>query len=222
METKTDILHHKDRKHADEFKKEMDLYLVNTLHTTFEDAGPAELYKAVATVINRRLGDKRLAYNKKRADIEKHRSGRKKVCYICMEFLMGRSLKNNLYNLGETETVARILEKRGMVPEDLYEQEPDAGLGNGGLGRLAACYLDALTASGYDATGYSLCYEYGLFKQKVIDGWQVELPDNWLPGGRVWLNPREDDVFKVSFYGDYKEYWTEDGMKYELKDPQIV
>ena len=220
--TRKHSIHSKDRKHMEEFKKEMDLYLINNLHTSFEDADASQLYKAVATIINNRLGAKRLAYNKKRSEIERRYQGRKKVCYICMEFLMGRSLKNNLFNLGETAAVEEILKKRGMTCEDLYEQEPDAGLGNGGLGRLAACFMDALTSLGYDATGYSLCYEYGLFKQKVIDGWQVELPDNWLPGGRVWLNAREDDIFKVNFYGEYDEYWTEDGMRYELKNPQVV
>ena len=218
---KTNI-HSKDRKSQEEFKKEMELYLVNTLHTSFEDADAAQLYKAVANVVNSRLGAKRLTYNKKRSETEKRYHDRKKVCYICMEFLMGRSLKNNLFNLGLTGTVDEILSKRNMTSDELFEQEPDAGLGNGGLGRLAACFMDALTSSGYDATGYSLCYEYGLFKQKVIDGWQVELPDNWLPGGRVWLNPREDDVFKVTFYGEYNEYWQDGRMGYELKNPQVV
>lgn len=212
----------KKEKMKKDFREGIDRYLVNTLHTTFEDATTGELYKAVSNIVNYYMGLKRLSFNKKRMEIEKRDTGRKKICYICMEFLMGQSLKNNLYNLGATDVVAEILGKKSIDPEELFEQEPDAGLGNGGLGRLAACFMDALATGGYDATGYSLCYQYGLFKQKIVDGWQVELPDNWLPGGRVWLNAHEDDTFKVSFYGEYDEYWTESGMKYNLKNPQIV
>ena len=204
------------------FREEMDAYLSNTLHTTFEDASTADLYKAISTTVNTHLWKKRVAFNEKRWEIEKKDAGRKKIWYICMEFLMGQSLKNNLYNLGETEVVSDILKARDIDLEELFEQEPDAGLGNGGLGRLAACFMDALATGGYDATGYSLLYQYGLFKQKIVDGWQVELPDNWLPGGRVWLNAHEDDTFKVNFYGEYEEHWTDGGMSYSLKNPQIV
>lgn len=209
-------------KQVKEFKEAMDIYLSNTLHTSFEDAGINELYKAVSFVVNNHLQTKRVAFNKKRMEIEKRDDGKKKICYICMEFLMGQSLKNNLYNLGETEIVKNILKDRDLKIESLYDEEPDAGLGNGGLGRLAACFMDALATGGYDATGYSLLYQYGLFKQKIVDGWQVELPDNWLPGGRVWLNAREEDTFKVSFYGEYEEYWTDDGIHYSLNNPQVV
>jgi starch phosphorylase len=165
---------------------------------------------------------KRLSFNKRRKEIEKRDASRKKICYICMEFLMGQSLKNNLYNLGATDIVEEIIREKDVSLSELFEQEPDAGLGNGGLGRLAACFMDALATGGYDATGYSLCYQYGLFKQKIVDGWQVELPDNWLPGGRVWLNAREDDTFKVTFYGEYDEYWTDGKMGYNLNNPQVV
>mgnify|MGYP000688902238 CR=1 FL=1 len=95
----------------------------------------------------------------------------------------------------------------GISINGIYECEPDAGLGNGGLGRLAACYLDALAADGYHATGYSICYEYGIFKQKLEDGWQTELPDNWLPGGSVWLVPVPSKAVEVRFDGELKEYW---------------
>lgn len=211
-----------EREQIKDFREEMDLYLSNTLHTSFEDATEGEVYKAVSTVVNSHLAKKRVAFNKQRMEIEKKATDKKKICYICMEFLMGQSLKNNLYNLNETDIVKSILKERDMDIEELYEQEPDAGLGNGGLGRLAACFMDALSTGGYDATGYSLCYQYGLFKQKIVDGWQVELPDNWLPGGRVWLNAREDDTFKVNFFGEYSEHWVDGEMKYDLHNPQIV
>ncbi len=204
------------------FRRELDTYLTHTLHTDFEHAEISDLYQAIATLVDRELGTMRTAYNKERFEVEKKNLHRKKICYICMEFLMGQSLKNNLYNLGQTELVASIMKERGVAMEDLFAAEPDAGLGNGGLGRLAACFMDALTTCGYDATGYSLCYEYGLFKQKIVDGWQVEMPDNWLPGGRVWLNQRHEDVFKVNFYGEYNEWWAEDGLHYEVHNPQVV
>ena len=93
------------------------------------------------------------------------------------------------------------------------DYEPDAGLGNGGLGRLAACYMDSLATLGYPATGYSICYEFGIFKQKIIEGWQNELPDNWLPGGEVWLHQVPDRTVEVHFGGELEETW-EDGFHF--------
>lgn len=121
---------------------------------------------------------------------------------------MGRSLKTSLYNLEMQKQATKVLKDMGISINGIYECEPDAGLGNGGLGRLAACYLDALAADGYHATGYSICYEYGIFKQKLEDGWQTELPDNWLPGGSVWLVPVPSKAVEVRFDGELKEYWT--------------
>ena len=204
------------------FRNDLIECLENKYHTSFEDATPTEMYKAVATVVNQQLLAKRWDFNSKARSAQLEQKDCKKIYYISMEFLMGQSLKNNLYNLGETEMVEEILKSRDMDLEDLYNEEPDAGLGNGGLGRLAACYLSALTTCGYDVTGFSLRYEYGLFRQKLIDGWQAEMPDNWLPGGRVWLNPREDETFKVSFYGNYHEYWTEKGLQYEIRGQETV
>lgn len=120
---------------------------------------------------------------------------------------MGRSLKTSLYNLEMINETIEMLKDFGISINGIYECEPDAGLGNGGLGRLAACYLDALAADGYHATGYSICYEYGIFKQKLDEGWQTELPDNWLPGGSAWLVPVPSKAVEVRFDGDLKEYW---------------
>ncbi|MBE6714839.1 MAG: glycogen/starch/alpha-glucan phosphorylase, partial [Ruminococcaceae bacterium] len=133
--------------------------------------------------------------------------GAKRVYYMCMEFLVGRSLKNNIHNLSLTGEYEEALSGMGTSLDELYECEPDAGLGNGGLGRLAACYMDSLSSLDYPATGFSICYEYGLFKQKIIDGVQVEMPDNWLPGGEVWLVPRTDRTFRVRFGGKVREKW---------------
>jgi glucan phosphorylase len=126
-----------------------------------------------------------------------------------MEFLLGRSFKTNLCNLGLEKQYADALSEFGFNLHDLYEEEPDAGLGNGGLGRLAACFMDSLSSLDYPATGFSILYEYGLFKQKLVDGLQVELPDVWLPGGEVWLVPRTDRSFKVRFDGRVHEEWKD-------------
>ncbi len=203
-------------------RESIDDYLDLYLHTTFEKATTSQIYKAVAAAVNSLLIKKRADFHELRRKAEEKGAHTKKINYICMEFLMGQSLKNHLYNLDLADMVAEIIEPRDLQLEDLYDCEPDAGLGNGGLGRLAACFIDALASGGYDATGYSLCYQYGLFKQKLVDGWQVEMPDNWLPGGRVWLNAKEDDTFTVNFYGEYEEKWTYDGLTYELIDAQTV
>ena len=170
------------------------------------EASRDQMYKAAAITVKNILSDKRSAYKKK-----VNAAGGKRVYYMCMEFLLGRSLKTNLCNLGLDKAYAKALKKLGFSLDDLYECEPDAGLGNGGLGRLAACFMDSLSSLDYPATGFSICYEYGLFKQMIVDGMQVELPDVWLPGGEVWLVPRSDRVYKVRFGGHVKENWREDG-----------
>ena len=173
---------------------------------TAAEASREQMYKAAAISVKNLLSDKRTEYKKK-----VNAAGAKRVYYLCMEFLLGRSLKNNLCNLGLDGAYEKALRALGFSLDDLYECEPDAGLGNGGLGRLAACFLDSLSSLDYPATGFSLCYEYGLFKQMIVDGMQVELPDVWLPGGEVWLIPRTDRIYRVHFGGHVKEHWNEDG-----------
>ncbi|MBE5749971.1 MAG: glycogen/starch/alpha-glucan phosphorylase [Clostridiales bacterium] len=185
---------------------------------TPKEATKEQIYKAVVMCVRDMLLEKRSAFNKKyRA------KGGKRVYYLCMEFLLGQSLKNNAYNLSIQDAFNAALKNEFKCSlEDLYEIEPDAGLGNGGLGRLAACFMDALASQNYPAMGYSIRYEYGLFKQKIVDGWQMELPDIWLPGGEVWLTQRLDKTFKVKFDGHIKEYWTENGLKIEHIDAKEV
>ncbi|MBR2377187.1 MAG: glycogen/starch/alpha-glucan phosphorylase [Clostridia bacterium] len=180
---------------------------------TLSEANNEQLYKAVAMTVRDILLEKRKSYHDKLKE-----SKGKRVYYLCMEFLLGRSLKNNVYNLGIEDAINSVIKDKGVTLEDLYELEPDAGLGNGGLGRLAACYMDGLASCNYPAMGYSIRYEYGLFKQKIVDGWQMELPDIWLPGGEVWLTQRLDKTFKVQFDGKVLEDWTENGMKVRLVD----
>ncbi len=148
--------------------------------------------------------------------------GAKRVHYLCMEFLLGRSLKNNLYNLGQLDVYREALDKLGFDIDELYDLETDPGLGNGGLGRLAACFMDSLAALSYPAMGYTLRYEYGLFKQKIVEGWQVELPDVWLPGAESWLTPRTDRVYEVKFGGTVEEIWEDGKCTVSHKDYDSV
>lgn len=173
-----------------------------------KEATKEQIYKAVVMSVRDILLEKRQQFHK----VMRSKKG-KRVYYLCMEFLLGRSLKNNVYNLGLGAEYEKALKHFGLTLEDLYEQEPDAGLGNGGLGRLAACFMDALASGNYPAIGYSIRYDYGLFKQKIVDGWQTELPDIWLPGGEVWLVQRSDKSCTVRFDGWVHEDWTESGLK---------
>ena len=172
---------------------------------TMTEATDKQAYKALCTVVRNGMYDRRRAF--KRGYREE---GRKQVIYMSMEFLVGTSLRNNLFNLGEEEVFTEALKDLNIDIRDLYALDPDAGLGNGGLGRLASCYLDSLTGLGYPATGYSIRYEFGIFKQQIVDGWQMELPDNWLQMGEVWLVPKEDDAVEVRFGGEVRE-WYDNG-----------
>ncbi len=172
------------------------------------EARKEQLYKAVVMSVRDIMLEKRHAFH-----IKTKGEKAKRVYYLCMEFLMGRSLKNSVYNLGITKAVEGALKPYKVTLEDLYEEEPDAGLGNGGLGRLAACFLDGLATQDYPAMGFSICYQYGLFKQRILDGWQIELPDVWLPGGEAWLTQRTDKQFTVKFDGELEERWTDHGME---------
>lgn len=185
-----------------ELKEKLLDVLHNDFQTTPEDASDQQVYEALSKIVVGILKAKRRKFT-----VKTQSEGKKKVYYLSMEFLMGRSLKTSLYNLEMQKQATKVLKDMGISINGIYEFEPDAGLGNGGLGRLAACYLDALAADGYHATGYSICYEYGIFKQKLEDGWQTELPDNWLPGGSVWLVPVPSKAVEVRFDGELKEYW---------------
>ncbi len=182
-----------------------------------KDATDEQFYRVLSTIARDMVRESRRAFDKKSME-----AGQKKVYYLCMEFLMGRSLKNTLYNLNLTDTAKAVLKSYGVSLDKLYDCEPDAGLGNGGLGRLAACYLDALANQGYRGMGYSILYEYGIFKQKIIDGWQTEMPDFWLPGGEVWLVPREDKTVLVKFEGTVEDAWDAQYHHVELRDCKTV
>ena len=192
--------------------KELKDELVKTLSAEYGyDASEAtilQMYGTVLTVVQQKLLQKRGEYTEKMKN-----SDQKRIYYMSMEFLVGRSLKNNLYNLGMEAEMKEAVKELGFDLETIYEMEPDAGLGNGGLGRLASCYMDAATTMGYPFTGFSIRYEFGIFRQKIVDGWQMELPDNWLEMGGFWLVPRRDESKEVHFDGEVKEEWGENGLK---------
>lgn len=168
------------------------------------EATDEHYYKAIALILRDMMSHEYATFTNATESQNK-----KTVYYLCMEFLMGRSLKNTLYNLGLTDVMTKALQGLNIKIENIYEQEPDAGLGNGGLGRLAACFLDGLATQDYPAMGYSLRYEFGIFRQKLVDGWQTELPDRWLPGGQVWLQSHPEKSVKVLFDGRIEENWAD-------------
>ena len=179
------------------------------------DADDGHYYKALAGYLRDLLGSLR-------SDFSQRKRESKRVYYLSMEFLMGRSLKNTLFNLGLTQLAEDALKDFGVKLEKLYDCEPDPGLGNGGLGRLAACYLDALATREIPATGYSILYEFGIFQQKLVDGWQTELPEFWLPGGKAWLVEHEDQARTVSFEGQVEEFWMDDYHQVRCTGAQTV
>jgi len=184
-------------------KDTIETTLDHTFGVSLQNATDEQCYKAVALIVRDMMARGRSEYM---ANAEKTHT--KQVYYLCMEFLLGRSLKNSLFNLGVEEDFRDALSEMGLKLDALYEQEPDAGLGNGGLGRLAACFMDALATQGYPATGYSLRYEYGIFRQKLVDGWQTELPDFWLPGGKIWMQAAQEKSVEVHFNGHIEDYWN--------------
>lgn len=169
---------------------------------------PRDIYLALAYTVRDYLIDR---WNEVQ-EIYKNKKV-KKVYYLSMEFLMGRMLKTNLINLGAYELVKEVAKELGFDLDKIIEQEPDAGLGNGGLGRLAACFLDSLSTLNYPAVGCGLLYEYGIFHQEISQGSQVELPDHWLEIPNPWLIMRSEHVYPIGFYGNVEEYVDYHGIK---------
>ena len=195
-------------------KKEFDKMLRDKLTSEYavslEVASAVQIYRALAMITREIMSDRQKVFQAKTLG-----SGHKQVYYLCMEFLMGRSLRTNLFNLGINEVAEQVLADADIRIDQIYDQEPDAGLGNGGLGRLAACYLDGMATDCIPGTGYSILYEYGIFKQKIVDGWQQEAADNWLPGGQVWIKSHPDQAQEIRFDGQAIETW--DGGFHHVK-----
>ncbi len=184
--------------------------LLRNFGRTVDEATPNHMFKACAMVLRDIMSGHQIETSNHVWEAQ----GRQ-VHYLSLEFLMGRSLEKNAYNLGLLDTLTQVLEDLGFSAADLFETEPDAGLGNGGLGRLAACYLDSMTTLEIPATGYSICYELGIFKQKIIDGKQVELADNWLGLGDAWLIAKMDEAEEVRFGGRIVDHWVDGHNKPE-------
>lgn len=178
-----------------------------------KEATKQQVYKALCIIVKDILVEKNIEFSSKTK-----KNGDKQVYYMSMEFLVGTSLHNNLYNLKIEDKFKSVLKENGIDIEEIYEMEPDAGLGNGGLGRLASCYMDSLSSLGIPATGYSIRYEFGIFKQRIIDGWQMEFPDDWLNLGDVWLTARPDESITVKFGGRVNEHFDENGYHVEHVD----
>ena len=185
-----------------EFEKLLKDKLMSECNVTIDAASADQIYRCLAMITRQIMSDRQKRYQSKVLG-----EGKKQVYYLCMEFLMGRSLRTSLFNLGLNEVAESVLADADVKIDTIYEQEPDAGLGNGGLGRLAACYLDGMATDGIPGTGYSILYEYGIFKQKIVDGWQQETADNWLPGGQVWIKSHPDQAQEIRFDGQAIETW---------------
>lgn len=166
------------------------------------------LYEALAYAVRDRLMERwkatRAAYEKRNA---------RRTCYLSLEFLMGRALGNAMLNLDITDAIRELLHRYGIALEELAEAEHDAGLGNGGLGRLAACFLDSCATLQLPVLGYGLRYEYGMFRQEIVDGRQVEEPDHWLRDGHVWELERPEYTQRIHFGGRTEFYRDQDGQQ---------
>ena len=185
-----------------EFEKLLKDKLMSECNVTIDAASADQIYRCLAMITRQIMSDRQKQYQSKVLG-----EGKKQIYYLCMEFLMGRSLRTSLFNLGLNEVAESVLADADVKIDTIYEQEPDAGLGNGGLGRLAACYLDGMATDGIPGTGYSILYEYGIFKQKIVDGWQQETADSWLPGGQVWIKSHPDQAQEIRFDGQAIETW---------------
>ena len=196
------------------FAENLECYLVKDKTTVTKD----DAYKALALSIRDKLIKKWL-----RTQQEYSEKDVKKVYYLSLEFLMGSLLGNSLINLGYYDDCYYIMKDLGYILEDVSELEHDMGLGNGGLGRLAACFLDSLSTLQYPAYGYGIRYEYGIFEQDIKNGYQVEKPDNWLYFGNPWEIIRPELTFRIKFSGHVESNVSKDGqIKYEWKDTDDV
>ena len=186
----------------EEFKKSVIENVKNQYRRTIDEATPQQVFQAVSYAIKDVIIDDWIATQKQFDE-----TGAKKVYYLSMEFLMGRALGNNIINLGARKAVKDALEELGFDLNAIEDQEPDPALGNGGLGRLAACFLDSLATLGYPAYGCGIRYHYGMFKQKIKDGYQVEVPDEWLKNGYPFELRRPEYATEVKFGGYVKTEW---------------
>ena len=178
-----------------------------------EEASPRQIYRAVASTVRDQIMQKQMQSR----EAWKKQKG-KSLYYLSVEYLMGRSMYCNMLNLLSTKEYTEALEELGIDIRDVLKEEPEPGLGNGGLGRLAACFLDSLSCLDLPAMGCTIRYEYGLFRQKIVDGQQVEMPDSWLENGNVWETAMMEDTCEVHFGGHVEEIEVNGHKKYVTQD----
>ena len=196
-----------DLPNKDQIKEEIIRKLRRSVGVTPEEATAEDVYQAAGRTVRDLVMDM-LADSIK----DTHRRGARRLYYLSAEFLMGRALTNNMINLGLYEEYREAIRELGFDLDMVEEQEADAGLGNGGLGRLAACFLDSLSTLEMPVTGCCIRYEHGLFRQRIVDGEQEEADDNWLEKGNIWEIARPDDNVEVRYGGHIEEVWTENGL----------
>lgn len=194
-----------------ECKEELEKYLLGRYNVKLQNANNEQIFRSLAGIVNEKLYDIREVNNSSAQN-----RNAKTLHYVSIEFLIGKSLKSHLFNLGLSDAYKEVLKGVNKSIEDIFDLEDESCLGNGGLGRLAACFMDSLTAEKYPAFGHCINYTYGLFKQKIIDGNQFELPDEWSLNSEVWLNPRGDESVIVRFGGKVVQSLGKDG-KYNFE-----
>lgn len=202
---------------AEEFEKEAIRHIETTLARSLYNCDDFATYAGTSLAFRDRLI---LDWNKTQQ--EQTFADQKRIYYLSLEFLMGRALDNAMLNIGKKDAAKKGLEELGFRIEDVIGQEHDAALGNGGLGRLAACFLDSMASLNYPAWGYGLRYRYGIFKQEIVDGYQVEVPDYWLDFN-PWEFCRHDVTVDIQFYGNVRKYTDESGKQRSVwEDGEIV
>ena len=210
--------HKRDEQKIEKLKSTVKGYIEHHLGKDCERAGIFDNYIGIAYAVRDRLIERWLATQR-----SYYKRSVKRVYYLSLEFLVGRTLGNSMVNLGIDNDCTKALEDMGYKMEDIREAEWDAGLGNGGLGRLAACFLDSLATLGIPSYGYGIRYEYGLFYQRIKDGYQVETPDNWLRYGNPWEIDRHGHLFPVYYYGRVNQYIDSKGiLKNEWVDTEEI
>ncbi|MDR0831719.1 MAG: glycogen/starch/alpha-glucan phosphorylase, partial [Bacillales bacterium] len=199
------------------FKQVFERRLIEKYSRGVNDSHISEKYDVLGSMVR----DWASVHWKTSKDITKERK-QKRVIYFSLEFLIGRLLVNNLQNLGIYEVVQQGLKDLNIDVHELENKESDAGLGNGGLGRLAACFMDSIASLNYPAFGNTIRYEYGFFKQRIVDGKQIEVPDQWLTLGNIWEIRKPKHSVEVKFYGRVESFWDNGRVHFNWVEAEHV
>lgn len=201
-----------------EFGERLEMKLTNKRTATIEDTTDTDLFYAICSILKDEINQ--ASVETKKQNIEKKK---RQINYLSMEFLIGRLIESNLLNAGLLDVCNEVLIDLGRDPKKVYSEENDAGLGNGGLGRLAACFLDSIASLGYLGNGFGIRYRYGLFEQRIVNGNQIELPDNWLQEVYPWETRKIDEALHVHFGGEVNSETDEHGnLKFTYKNQETV